>query len=196
MSVRGATVDRVRVAGLGAALAVLLGFTGGIVAAAERPVKIGILSDMAGPISDTVGAGSVVAAELAVEDAGGTVLGRPIEIVSADHQYKPDSAGAIVRRWYDVDGVDVVADAAVSVVGLMVQGIAKERGKIALISGSGSTDLFGKACSPTASSGASTRSNWQRPSSRERRRERQKAGFSCFPTFRSGSSSRVTRRTK
>jgi branched-chain amino acid transport system substrate-binding protein len=149
MSVRGATVDRVRVAGLGAALAVLLGFTGGIVAAAERPVKIGILSDMAGPISDTVGAGSVAAAELAVEDVGGTVLGRAIEIVSADHQYKPDSAGAIVRRWYDVDGVDVVADAAVSVVGLIVQGIAKEKGKIALISGSGSTDLFGKACSPT-----------------------------------------------
>jgi branched-chain amino acid transport system substrate-binding protein len=149
MSVRGATVDRVRVAGLGAALAVLLGFTGGIVAATEGPVKIGILSDMAGPISDTVGAGSVVAAELAVENAGGTVLGRPIEIVSADHQYKPDSAGAIVRRWYDVDGVDVVADAAVSVVGLMVQEIAKEKGKIALISGSGSTDLFGKACSPT-----------------------------------------------
>jgi branched-chain amino acid transport system substrate-binding protein len=148
MSVRGATVDRVRVAGLGT-LAVLLWFAGGIVAAAERPVKIGILSDMAGPISDTVGAGSVVAADLAVQDAGGTVLGRSIEIISADHQYKPDSAGAIVRRWYDVDGVDVVADAAVSVVGLMVQGIAKEKGKIALISGSGSTDLFGKACSPT-----------------------------------------------
>ena len=149
MSVRGATIDRVRVAGLGAVLAASLGFAGGIVAAAERPLKIGILSDMAGPISDTVGAGSVVAAELAVQDAGGTVIGRPIEIVSADHQYKPDSAGAIVRRWYDVDGVDVVADAAVSVVGLMVQGIAKEKGKIALISGSGSTDLFGKACSPT-----------------------------------------------
>src|SRR5712672_964937 len=102
MSVRGATIDRVRVAGLGAVLAASLGFAGGIVAAAERPLKIGILSDMAGPISDTVGAGSVVAAELAVQDAGGTVIGRPIEIVSADHQYKPDSAGAIVRRWYDV----------------------------------------------------------------------------------------------
>jgi branched-chain amino acid transport system substrate-binding protein len=120
-----------------------------VAVAADRPLKIGVLSDMSGTISDTVGAGSVVAAELAVEDAGGSVLGRPIEIMSADHQYKPDSAGAIVRRWYDVDGVDVVADAAVSVIGLMVQGIAKEKGKIALISGSGSTELFGKACSPT-----------------------------------------------
>ncbi len=134
---------------LGAVFAFLLGVGPGVAQAAERPLKIGVLSDMSGAISDTVGPGSVVATELAVEDAGGSVLGRPIEIVSADHQYKPDSAGAIVRRWYDVEGVDVVADAAVSVVGLMVQGIAKEKGKIALISGSGSTDLFGKACSPT-----------------------------------------------
>jgi len=133
---------------LSAAFVVLVGFHS-VAVAADRPLKIGVLSDMSGTISDTVGAGSVVAAELAVEDAGGSVLGRPIEIVSADHQYKPDSAGAIVRRWYDVDGVDVVADAAVSVIGLMVQGIAKEKGKIALISGSGSTELFGKACSPT-----------------------------------------------
>ena len=133
---------------LSAAFVVLVGFHS-VAVVADRPLKIGVLSDMSGTISDTVGAGSVVAAELAVEDAGGSVLGRPIEIVSADHQYKPDSAGAIVRRWYDVDGVDAVADAAVSVIGLMVQGIAKEKGKIALISGSGSTELFGKACSPT-----------------------------------------------
>ena len=133
---------------LGAALAVFVGVHSAAIAA-DHPLKIGVLSDMSGPISDTAGAGSVVAAELAVEDAGGSVLGRPIEIVSADHQYKPDSAGAIVRRWYDVDGVDVVADAAVSLIGLTVQGIAKEKGKIALISGSGSTELFGKACSPT-----------------------------------------------
>jgi branched-chain amino acid transport system substrate-binding protein len=149
MPVQRAAVNNARRAGLGVALAVLLRLAGGIAQASERPVKIGVLSDMSGTISDTVGAGSVIAAELAVQDAGGTVLGRPIEIISADHQYKPDSAGAIVRRWYDVEGVDVVADAAVSVVGLMVQGIAKEKGKIALISGSGSTELFGKACSPT-----------------------------------------------
>jgi branched-chain amino acid transport system substrate-binding protein len=146
---RTAAVRNSKSPSLIAAMAVVVGLVGGAVEAAERPVKIGVLSDMSGPISDTVGAGSVVAAELAVQDAGGTVLGRPIEIVSADHQYKPDSASAIVRRWYDVEGVDVVADAAVSVVGLMVQDIAKEKGKIALISGSGSTDLFGKACSPT-----------------------------------------------
>jgi branched-chain amino acid transport system substrate-binding protein len=133
---------------LGAALATSI-LTWDASIAADGSVKIGVLSDMSGTISDTVGAGSVVAAELAVEDVGGSVIGRKIEIVSADHQYKPDSAGAIVRRWFDVDNVDVVADAAVSVIGLMVQGIAKEKGKIALISGSGSTELFGKACSPT-----------------------------------------------
>ena len=114
-----------------------------------EPLRIGILTDMSGPISDTVGKGSVVAAELAVEDAGGVVLGRPIEILSADHNYKADIAGAVVRRWFDTEGVDVVADAAVSVIGMTVQSIAREKNKIALISGSGSTDLFGKACSPT-----------------------------------------------
>lgn len=118
-------------------------------AARAEPLRIGVLTDMSGAISDTVGKGSVVAAELAVEDAGGAVLGRPIEIVSADHNYKADIAGAVVRRWFDTEGVDVIADAAVSVIGMTVQSIAREKNKIALISGSGSTDLFGKACSPT-----------------------------------------------
>jgi branched-chain amino acid transport system substrate-binding protein len=116
---------------------------------AGEPVKIGVLTDMSGPTADLVGRGSVAAAEMAASDFGGQVLGQTIEIVSADHQYKPDVASSIVRRWFDVDGVDAVADVTVSAIALAVQGIAHEKSKIALISGAGSLDLFGKACSPT-----------------------------------------------
>jgi branched-chain amino acid transport system substrate-binding protein len=116
---------------------------------AADALKIGVLTDMAGPTADLVGRGSVIAAEMAAEDAGGTVLGRRIEILSADHQYKSDVGAAIVRRWFDTEGVEAVADVTASVIALAVQGIAQEKKKIALISGSGSLDLFGKACSPT-----------------------------------------------
>ena len=85
---------------------------------------------------------------MAVEDFGGTVLGRPIEMIFADHQNKPDVGSAIAARWYDTEGVDAIVDVPVSSVALAVQEIARERKRIVLFSAAGSSDLTGKACSP------------------------------------------------
>jgi branched-chain amino acid transport system substrate-binding protein len=112
-------------------------------------VKIGVLSDMSGLYSDLAGQGSVIAAQMAVKDFGGTVAGKPIQIVSADHLNKPDVGSAIARQWFDQDKVDAIADVPTSSVALAVQDIAKERGKVFLISGAGSSDLTNKSCSPT-----------------------------------------------
>ena len=99
--------------------------------------------------ADIGGAGSVAAAQMAVKDFGGTVNGVPIEIVSADHLNKPDTGVAIARRWIDEDGVDAIVDVPTSSVALAVQEVMKEKGKVFLISGAASSDLTGKACSPT-----------------------------------------------
>jgi len=114
-----------------------------------KAVKIGVLSDMSSLYADIGGAGSVAAAQMAVKDFGGTVNGVPIEIVSADHLNKPDVGKAIVQKWIDEDGVDAVADVPTSSVALAVQQLMKEKQKVFLISGSASSDLTGKACSPT-----------------------------------------------
>lgn len=132
--------------GFGAALLGLCLSSGAVYG---EPLKIGVLTDMSGVIADTVGRGSVVAAELAVSDAGHSVLGRSIEIVSADHQLKPDVGLTIARRWFDEEHVEAIADVPVSTIALGIQNLAHTKGKIALISGSGTLDLFGKACSPT-----------------------------------------------
>lgn len=116
---------------------------------AQEPLKIGVLSDMSGVVADVGGSGSVVAAQIAVDEFGGQVLGRKIEIVSADHQFKGDIGLAIARRWFDQEKVEAIADLIVSVVSAGVQNLAKEKGKIALISGSGTRDLYGAQCSPT-----------------------------------------------
>src|SRR5260370_31339925 len=97
------------------ALAILISsiLLGGIAAQAQtpdRPTKIGILSDMSSLYADQAGLGSVEAARMAIEDAGGKIGDQPIELVSADHQHKTDVASTIVRHWIDVDGVDVIAD--------------------------------------------------------------------------------------
>ncbi|GJD61947.1 hypothetical protein MPEAHAMD_2096 [Methylobacterium frigidaeris] len=113
-------------------------------------LRIGIITDMSGQYSQGNGEGSVAAARLAVEDFGPTVLGRRIEIISADHQNKPDIASAIVRNWIDTKGVDVIAEGVNSAVALAVQAVTHERNRIFLISGSGSSDLTGKHCSPTS----------------------------------------------
>jgi branched-chain amino acid transport system substrate-binding protein len=113
-----------------------------------KPVKIGILSDMSGPYADQAGAGSVEAARMAIEHAGGKIGDRPIELVSADHQHKTDVGSAIVRRWLDVEGVDIVADMPNSAVALAVQQIAKDQNKVALFATAATTELTGKQCSP------------------------------------------------
>jgi branched-chain amino acid transport system substrate-binding protein len=112
-------------------------------------VKIGVLSDMSSLYSDIGGPGSVVAAQMAVKDFGGTVAGKPIEVVSADHLNKPDVGSNIARQWIDQDGVDVIVDVPTSSVALAVQAVTKEKGKVFLISGAASSDLTGKSCSPT-----------------------------------------------
>ncbi len=112
-------------------------------------VKIGVLNDQSGLYSDFGGSGSVLAARMAVEDFGGTVLGKPIEILSADHQNKVDIASNVARQWLDVDGVDAFADLTNSAVALAVQGLTKERGKIAMFSGPATTRLTNEDCSPT-----------------------------------------------
>jgi branched-chain amino acid transport system substrate-binding protein len=90
----------------------------------------------------------VVAAQLAIDECGGSVLGRPVELISADHQNKPDIGGNIAREWYDRDGVDVILDVPVSSVCIAVQNFAKDRNKMFITSAGGSADLSGKLCSP------------------------------------------------
>jgi branched-chain amino acid transport system substrate-binding protein len=111
-------------------------------------VKIGVLTDMSGPASTPTGPGSVAAAEMAVADFGGTVLGKPIAVISADHQLKPDVAAGIAREWYDRDQVDLIVDVPVSAVGLAVQGVANEKKKLFITHSTGTADFHGKFCSP------------------------------------------------
>jgi branched-chain amino acid transport system substrate-binding protein len=114
----------------------------------DRPIKIGVLSDMSGPYADQAGLGSVEAARMAIEDAGNKIGNQPIELVSADHQHKTDVATSIVRHWIDVDGVDVITDMPNSGVALAVQALVKEKNKIALYATAATTELTGKQCSP------------------------------------------------
>jgi branched-chain amino acid transport system substrate-binding protein len=90
----------------------------------------------------------VTAAQMAVDDFGGKVLGKPIALISADHQIKPDVAAAIAREWYDRDQVDLIVDVPVSAVGLAVQGVANEKKKLFIAHSTGATDFHGKFCSP------------------------------------------------
>jgi branched-chain amino acid transport system substrate-binding protein len=114
----------------------------------DKVVKIGVLSDMSSLYTDLAGAGSVVAAKLAVEDSGAEKRGLKVEIVSADHQNKADIGSNIARQWYDVDKVDAIVDVPNSGVALAVNQITRDKGKVLLVSGAGSADLTGKACSP------------------------------------------------
>ncbi len=114
----------------------------------SRPVRIGLLSDMSGVYRDVGGPGNHVATELAIQDFGGSVLGRPIEIMQADDQDKPDVAAALAREWVDGQGVDVLADGAASSSGLAVQQVAREKKRIYLVTGPASSDFTGKQCSP------------------------------------------------
>ncbi len=110
-------------------------------------VRIGVLGDY-GSGKDLGGAGSVTAARLAADDFHNTVLGKPIEIVSADHQNKPDAAVGIAKKWFDLERVDAVTDLAVSSVGLAVAGLATQSNRTALVSGAATSELTGKSCSP------------------------------------------------
>ena len=114
-------------------------------------VRIGVLTDHSGGFAYLVGKHSVEATQMAVDDFGGKVLGKPVTVVTADHQNKADVAASIARKWLDTDGVDAITDVAGSAVALATQEIARSRGKILLISGAATTELTGKACSATTS---------------------------------------------
>lgn len=127
----------------------LLALISGASAQTTGPIKIGILNDQSGIYSDLAGPGSVIAARLAVEDAGGNVLGRPVEVVIGDHQGKPDIGAALARRWYDVEGVSAIFDVPVSSIALAVQEIARQKNQIAIFSSASASDILGKSCYPT-----------------------------------------------
>ena len=114
----------------------------------DNVVKVGVLTDLSGPAATPTGTGSVVAAQMAADDFSGSVAGKPVVIVSADHQIKPDVGSAIARRWYDVEQVDVIVDVPVSAVGLAVQNVAKEKKKMLIVHSTGTADFHGKFCSP------------------------------------------------
>ena len=114
----------------------------------DNVIKIGVLSDMSSLYTDLAGAGSVVAAKMAVEDSGIEKRGYKDEVISADHQNKPDVGSAIARQWYDTEKVDVIVDTPNSGVALAVNQITKDKGKAFLVSGAATSDLTGKACTP------------------------------------------------
>ncbi|QRG07359.1 ABC transporter substrate-binding protein [Xanthobacter dioxanivorans] len=132
-----------------AVLAGLMGLPAGA-SAADGPVRIGVLTDMSSALADTQGMGSVEGARMAIEDFGGSVLGRKIELVHADHQNKPDIGSATVLKWFDNDDVRLVVDLGNSAVGLAVQRIAKEKDRITIATGAATSELTGKACSPNS----------------------------------------------
>jgi branched-chain amino acid transport system substrate-binding protein len=133
---------------LGTLAALLLSSPAALAQVSDDMVKIGVLTDMNGPASTPTGQGSVTAAQMAVDDFGGKVLGKPITVIVGDHQLKPDIGAGIARRWYDVDQVDLIVDVPVSAVGLAVQNIANDKKKLFITHSTGATDFHGKFCSP------------------------------------------------
>src|SRR3569832_855686 len=116
--------------------------------ASAQGVKIGILNDQSGVYADYGGKWSVEAARMAIEDFGGEVLGQKIELVTADHQNKPDLAASIARRWYDVENVDMITELTTSSVALAIHELSKEKKKIDIVVGAATSRLTGDACQP------------------------------------------------
>ena len=121
----------------------------GVANAADGPVKIAVLTDMSSLYADATGKGSVEAARMAAEDAG-PVLGQAVQVISGDHQNKPDVGTGLAEKWYDTDGVDMITDVPTSSVALAVEAISRDKHKIVMFSGPASSDITGKACSPYA----------------------------------------------
>jgi branched-chain amino acid transport system substrate-binding protein len=146
MSLIGKTGLSVLAAGL-LAVAPARAQSGGV---SDNVVKIGVLTDMSGQFSHESGEGAVMAVRMAVEDFGGKVLGKPIEVILADHQNKPDVAASIARQWYDVEKVDMVANLINSAIALGIAQIAKDKNRIAIVNGSGSSRITGDGCTPNS----------------------------------------------
>src|SRR6266700_1157460 len=135
---------------LGVFAAAMLATPAALAQVSDDVVKIGVLTDMNGPASTPTGQGSVTAAQMAVDDFGGKVLGKPISVIVGDHQLKADIGAAIARRWYDVEQVDLIVDVPVSAVGLAVQNVANEKKRLFITHSTGTADFHGKFCSPYA----------------------------------------------
>jgi branched-chain amino acid transport system substrate-binding protein len=133
---------------VGLAVAAALGAGAAQAQISDGMVKIGVLSDMSSLYADLDGAGSVLAAQMAVEDFGAAAKGIKVEIISADHQNKPDVASNVARQWFDVDKVDLITGTTNSGVALAVNQVTKDKGRAFIVSGAASSDLTGKACSP------------------------------------------------
>ncbi|CAK7260166.1 MULTISPECIES: ABC transporter substrate-binding protein [unclassified Shinella] len=132
-----------------ASMAVLLASsTAAYADASDGVVKIGILNDQSGVYANFGGKYSYEAAKMAVEDYGGKVLGASVEVITADHQNKPDIASNIARQWYDTEQVDAIMELTTSSVALAVQAISKEKKKIDIVTGAATTELTGAQCSP------------------------------------------------
>ncbi|WP_374352740.1 ABC transporter substrate-binding protein [Chitinimonas sp.] len=116
--------------------------------AGPNGIKIGVLTDMSGVYASIGGKGSVAAAQMAIDDFGGKVLGKPITLVSADHQNKADIGSAKAREWFDTQGVDMINDLLNSGVAIAVQKIGGEKKRVVIVNGAGSTALTGKECTP------------------------------------------------
>jgi branched-chain amino acid transport system substrate-binding protein len=115
---------------------------------AAKPIKIGVLNDQTGPYADITGQGSVVAAQMAIDDFGGKVLNQPVQLVFADHQNKPDVAVAIAGRWLDAEGVDAIVDLPNSAVMLAVQEVVRNKSGIVLAAGGAAAKFNQEACTP------------------------------------------------
>lgn len=139
-----------KIAKLTMAVALGLGATAALGKVSDGVVKIGVLNDMSGVYSASSGPGTLAAVKMAVDDFGGKVLDQPIQVVSADHQNKPDIGAATARKWFDVDKVDMIADVPGSAIALAIQDIAKEKNRVFMIGGAGAAELTGKSCSPNS----------------------------------------------
>ena len=115
---------------------------------AATPLKIGVLSDLTSVYSDIGGAGNVEATKMAIEDFGGTMFGKPIEMIAADVQNKPDIASALARKWWQNENVDMIIDMPTSATALAVMDLSKQFEKVLIITDAASSDITGKACSP------------------------------------------------
>ena len=136
---------------LGVASAFALAVSAGAQAQVSNDVvKIGLLIDMSGTYSDLSGPGSVIAARMAIEDFGGTVLGKPVELVSSDSQNKADVASARAREWFDTGNVDAILDLVPTNVALAVMDLAAQKNKIAVVVGSASTPITNENCTRTS----------------------------------------------
>jgi ABC-type branched-subunit amino acid transport system substrate-binding protein len=130
------------------ALATLLAIGQSRAQISDDVVKIGVLTDLSGLYSANTGVVSVKATKMAVEDFGGTVLGKKIEVVAADHQNKADVSSALARKWFDEEKVDVITSVANSAVALAVQAAARDKNRILINTAVATSDFTGKACSP------------------------------------------------